>query len=325
MSDHGVGRVDKDKAGGIIISGAKTVKTENSRTVIREVSIIGGPPNKGDVIISTPTTVFAENHHVGTVGATTARGFAIGKASTTVFAGNTSGGFIAVPISPPVVVVPELITIASKQVNDYISNPTKYYNSSAAGDGVKKNYRGTIDDVGGAISQLPTTAVASNIVPFLEKILKEAARGQWRETGQGRRTSNSNILEIWRNLGFANVNPWNTDQTAWCMGFVNFVLKAAGYRYVQTASAAAITTNSKLWNAVQIPKDKAQPGDIAFWSYRHVNFVYTANNGRYSFVGGNQSPQASNNPNDGDVTNNWPTGTTASNPNWVSCWRPSRT
>jgi hypothetical protein len=105
------------------------------------------------------------------------------------------------------------------------------------------------------------------------------------------------------------------------MGFVNFALKCSGYKFVQTASAAAITTTPERWGAVQVPKDQARPGDIAFWSYRHVNFVYTANNGKFSFVGGNQSPKASNNPNDGDVTNSYPGGTAASNPNWVSCWR----
>jgi hypothetical protein len=125
-------------------------------------------------------------------------------------------------------------------------------------------------------------------------------------------------------LGFKNSAPWTTDQTAWCAGFINFVLKATGYRYVSTASAALITKNPKLWNAVQVPKTQAQPGDIAFWSYSHVNFVYTVNDGRYTFVGGNQSPANSNNPNDGDVTKSWASGTSANNPNWVSCWRPSK-
>jgi hypothetical protein len=151
--------------------------------------------------------------------------------------------------------------------------------------------------------------------------MEEAGRGMWRETGQAGGVSNKNITGIWSNLGYPNSGPWVSDQTAWCMGFINFGLKCSGYKYVQTASAAAITTTPERWGAVQVPKDQAQPGDIAFWSYRHVNFVYTANNGKFTFVGGNQSPKASNNPNDGDVTISYPGGTAASNPSWVSCWR----
>jgi len=109
------------------------------------------------------------------------------------------------------------------------------------------------------------------------------------------------------------------------MGFVNFALKGAGYRYVQTASAQALPSNPGRWNATQVPKDQAQPGDIAYWGYHHVNFVYTAKNGKFSFVGGNQTPHGgSNNPSDGDVTISYPGGTTAGNSNWVSCWRPSK-
>jgi uncharacterized Zn-binding protein involved in type VI secretion len=88
MSDNGVARVNKDKAGGIIIEGAHTVFTENLKTAIQEVSIIGGPPNLGDVIVSSDVTVFAENRKVAVVGAVTAQGLTVGRASDTVFAGN---------------------------------------------------------------------------------------------------------------------------------------------------------------------------------------------------------------------------------------------
>lgn len=208
---------------------------------------------------------------------------------------------------------------------DYVANPDKYYNAGAAADGVKGNYAGTPDDATTSTGLISADVTSSDIVPFLAKTLEEANRGMWRETGQGGAASNPNITNIWKNLGYPSTGAWTTDQTAWCMGFVNFGLKCSGYRYVQTASAAAITTNPERWNAVQVPKNQAQPGDIAFWSYRHVNFVYTANNGKYSFVGGNQTPKGgSNNPSDGDVTISYPGGTTADNPNWVSCWRPSR-
>jgi hypothetical protein len=110
------------------------------------------------------------------------------------------------------------------------------------------------------------------------------------------------------------------------MGFVNYTLKNSGYKYVQTASAAAITTNPEKWGAVQVPKAEAQPGDIAFWSYRHVNIVYQKKGAGFTFVGGNQTPKGgTNNPDDGDITISYPNGAPATNANWVSCWRPSKT
>jgi hypothetical protein len=198
--------------------------------------------------------------------------------------------------------------------------PNQFYKAEAAADGVKGNYA-PVDDKTIGDGQVSTETNAADIVTFLKRTMEEAGRGMWRETGQAGGVSNPNIVGIWKSIGYPSSGPWVSDQTAWCMGFINFGLKCSGYKYVQTASAAAITTSPERWGAVQVPKDQAQPGDIAFWSYRHVNFVYTANNGKFSFVGGNQSPKASNNPNDGDVTNSWPSGTTASNPTWVSCWR----
>lgn len=238
-----------------------------------------------------------------------------------------SSAFAGVEVSPSITLSPDVEAVITAQtqalVDAQIANPTapnQFYNQAAAADGVKGNYAPVEDQTIGT-GTVSTSTSASDIVPFLQRTLEEAGRGMWRETGQAGGVSNPNITGIWKNLGYPNSGPWVSDQTAWCMGFVNFALKCSGYKYVQTASAAAITTEPGRWGAVQVPKDQAQPGDIAFWSYRHVNFVYTANNGKFTFVGGNQSPKASNNPNDGDVTQSWPSGTTASNPSWVSCWR----
>jgi len=220
----------------------------------------------------------------------------------------------------------ETVAASAAVVDSYVANPSQFYNASAEADGVKANYAGTPDDgttSTGVISPSPTSA---DIVPFLQKCLEEAGRGMWRETGQGGKPSNPNITNIWKDLAYPSAGMWTTDQTAWCMGFVNYALKSSGYRYVQTASARALPDNPGRWNATPIPKEQAQPGDIAFWSYRHVNFVYTAANGKFSFCGGNQTPKGGkNNPDDGEITNSYPGGTSASNPNWVSCWRPSRT
>lgn len=239
--------------------------------------------------------------------------------------------FVGINIDPPVALDPavqaEIEAQTNTIINSQISNPTgpnEFYKPEAAADGVKGNYA-PVEDETTSTGTVSVTTSSSDIVPFLTQALSDASKGFWRETGQGGKPSNVNITNIWKSLGYPESGPWISDQTAWCMGFINFGLKCSGYKYVQTASAAAITTSPARWNATQVPKDQAQPGDIAFWSYRHVNFVYTANNGKYTFVGGNQSPKASNNPNDGDVTQSWPNGTTANNPTWVSCWRPSRT
>jgi hypothetical protein len=245
-------------------------------------------------------------------------------------AAGASGSFGGVSVSAAISLDPAVQEAASNAVNTYIAaqngQPNQYYSAAAAADGVKGNYAGTPEDGTTSTGTVATDASFSDIVPFLTQCLDQAAQGYWRETGQGGKPSNPHITGIWTNLGYPNSSPWTTDQTAWCMGFVNFALKSSGYKYVQTASAAAITTNPERWGAVQVPKDQAKPGDIAFWSYRHVNFVYGASNGKYTFVGGNQTPKGgSNNPDDGDITLSYPNGTSASNSNWVSCWRPTKT
>jgi hypothetical protein len=248
-------------------------------------------------------------------------------------AAGASGTFGGVSVSVAISLDPAVEAAASSAVNTYIAaqngQPNQYYNAAASQDGVKGNYQPPPDDGqadSGSTGTIATDASFSDIPAFLSKCLDEAAQGKWRETGQGGKPSNPTITGIWQNLGYKSVSPWTTDQTAWCMGFVNFALKSSGYRYFQTASAAAITTNPEKWGAVQVPKDQAQPGDIAFWSYRHVNFVYQKKGSGYTFVGGNQTPKGgSNNPDDGDITISYPGGCPASNANWVSCWRPTKT
>ena len=259
--------------------------------------------------------------------------FVNNKAVVPYGAPGSAGIFGMSSVSVSVSLPPGDQAAAETLVNDVVAaqngQPNSYYKPEAATDGVKGNYAGTPDVSdpnsvpAGTIATDPT---ASDIIPFLEARVAEAGSGTWRETGQGGNASNPKITSIWGNLGYPSANPWTTDQTAWCMGFVNFALKNSGYKYVQTASAALITTNPEKWGAVQVPKAEARPGDIAFWSYRHVNFVYTAANGKYTFVGGNQTPSGGkNNPDDGDLTISYPGGTAATNANWVSCWRPTKT
>ena len=236
-----------------------------------------------------------------------------------------SGGYqgIASVASPSVKLNPATQAEINASTQNYVNNPDQFRNEAASADGVKGNYAGTPDDNTDTPGLVAGTT-STDIVSFLSTTLHEASQGMWRESGQGGKPSNPNIIKIWPNLGYPATGAWASDQTAWCMGFVNFVLKGSGYKYVQTASAKALPDNPGRWGATQVPKEQAQPGDIAFWSYRHVNFVYTAKNGKFTFVGGNQSPAGGNNPNDGSVTISYPGGAAAGTPTWVSCWRPSK-
>jgi len=241
-----------------------------------------------------------------------------------------SASYAGVSVSPSIQIPQQIQDAINSSSAAYVASqtgqPNQYYSATAAEGGVKGNYAGTPDDASTGTGLIATDASFSDIVPWMQKTYEEAQRGMWRETGQGGKPSNPNITGIWKTLGIGTTGAWTTDQTAWCMGFVNFGLKASGYKYVQTASAAAITQTPGRWGAVQVPKEQAQPGDIAFWSYRHVNFVYEKKGAGFTFFGGNQTPKGgSNNPDDGDATISYPGGTPASNSNWVSCWRPSKT
>lgn len=207
--------------------------------------------------------------------------------------------------------------------------------------GIKENFCGTPPNITGEIPDgiLPSTAIASDIPTFLKQILDEAQnKKSWREIGwkvlsnatsninvnqlaslatssvsdiesqiakrleEQIAISNPNIVNIWSNLGFSGNSPyWKIDQTPWCMGFVNFVLKACGYRYVQTANAGDIFTDPTKWGAEIISFDQGKAGDIVYWYTKngtgHVNFIYSAGGAGgigppYQFVGGNQKPES---------------------------------
>jgi hypothetical protein len=161
-------------------------------------------------------------------------------------------------------------------------------------------------------------------VNFLKKILAEAATGAWRETGQNGKPSNPNILGIWKTLGYPSSGIWASDQTAWCAGFVNFALKESGLPYAKEAGARAMIPKGKSLGFTDVNIADMQPGDIVLWNFGHVNFCYTASGGKFSFVGGNQTPQGASksNPNDGAVTHSWPTGWTPSRGGIAAVIRP---
>lgn len=327
---------DADTGGGTIGTPPQTTVFANSLLIGvngSPVSSHGVSPHSSPTTANGSASVFAKSIPINVEGNADSCGHTRSGGSSNVFVGMTAGTFGISSVSVSVSIPAGDQTAAETLVNNYVTaqtgQPNAYYKPEAAADGVKGNYAGTPEVSNPASVPTGTVATdptASDIIPFLEARVAEAATGAWRETGQGGHASNSKITGIWTNLGYPASNPWTTDQTAWCMGFVNYALKNSGYKYVQTASAALITTNPEKWGAVQVPKAEARPGDIAFWSYRHVNFVYTAANGKYSFVGGNQTPSGGkNNPDDGDITISYPGGTAASNSNWVSCWRPTKT
>ena len=328
------------------ITGAKTVFTNNlTQTTITSV----GDQSCGhqSTAITGSETVFAENlavHRIGDIGQGGAGDtYTSITGSPNVFNNGSAGSNIvsvavsfSAPPDKPVRINRAVQARIDREVKQYIENPDKYRintEDESGGPGqVKGNYAGTPDHgkIGESNIQ-PTAAAASDILPLLTKLLNEANRGLWRESGQKDKNtgvagpSNPNIVSIWKNLGYPQTGAWLTDQTAWCMGFVNYVLKNTGYRYLQTAWALDIKKTSEYKSTQITDFSQAQPGDIALWSYRHVNFVYSNNNGRLSFVGGNQAPKDSNNPKDGSITRAWPNGyLPPANGTLVAIYRPSK-
>ena len=235
---------------------------------------------------------------------------------------------------PPIILSPEVAAAVDAAVAEAIANPPTV---GETGGQVPTVYEGApaagVDDLGTTAplvdrSAADSTAAADQIPGFLSQVLAEANNEQWDETGDRSSTSNGNILNIWRELGFPDTAYWQTDQTPWCAGFANWVLKRTGYKYMQSARAYDFRDKTSVYGGVPVPLDAGQPGDIVVWDYSHVNFIYTSPSpGVYTFVGGNQSDRASatnNNPSGGTITNSWPNGWTQSNGRISGIFRPVR-
>ena len=230
--------------------------------------------------------------------------------------------------APPADIKLDVLSASNAATDDYIKNPGKYSSSDAVEAGV-----GTVrpqPDLGDPKSFPAENVPTGDIQSFLRKQIALAKEGHWSETGMTDKSrSNKNILAIWKDIGLEKVAN-GTDQTAWCMAFVVWVLKQNGYRYAQTARAADISERTKAFNCTKVTSDP-QPGDICHWKYgagNHVNFVYEIlPGGKFTLVGGNQTEKnvKNNNPSGGSVTVSWPGGTTMSNPQLVGIYRPSKT
>jgi hypothetical protein len=231
------------------------------------------------------------------------------------------------PTDPPVTEDPVVAASNQKKHDAYIANPSASYNPVAEANGVKANHAEPPDTTGMVDPEPPKKCEnghEATVIKYLQKVLAEAATGAWRETGQHGAASNPNIVGIWRSLGFPDSGIWKSDQTAWCAGFVNLALKESGLPYLKEAGARNVIAKGTSIGMQQVAITDMQPGDICLWSFNHVNFCYTASGGRYSFVGGNQTPQGAgkNNPDDGDITNSWKSGWTPSKGGIVAVMRP---
>lgn len=240
---------------------------------------------------------------------------------------NTSAAFAA-DISVPAVDIADISTTATTQAASLVSVPMAA--AAVSQNAIEAEYQGT-PTAEVTTSSAITTAVSSDLVGWLAARVDEGGRGLWTRQsppqGKGPPVSpgNPNITGVWTSIGLKNYA--SNDQTAWCMGFVNFALKQCGYRWCPEASSWAIRNNPGKWNATSVPLDQGQPGDIGLWSYGHVNFVYTAKNGRYTFVGGNQGGQdvTDHNPQTSTVSIAWPGGYKPPHDNTLlGLWRPSK-
>jgi len=302
---QGVSRVGADAAGGTIVGNlAPTVFVNGKPIAVKGATVDGHgrSPHSSPVMSGSSSTVYANNILICRQGDTATCGH-VASGSPNVF----SGTFASFKI-PPVVIDPATQAAINRQTSAYVANPGAY--KVASNDQVKQNFPGTPQGADGESLIDTDVVLASDIPSLLSQNLDEAAKGIWEETGMGGRASNSKITGIWKELGYPQSGAWLTDQTAWCMGYVNWVLKRCGYRFVQTAWAFDIRDKTAAYKAAKLPLNQGQPGDIALWSYGHVNFIYTASSGTYSFVDVNQRSAAKNvnHPSSGSVTRSWPSG-----------------
>jgi len=241
--------------------------------------------------------------------------------------GNTSKvNYLEPPVrpSPPVVIKQTIIDENNAKFEDAKTNPAKYENKQAAAAGVNPNIgAGTPKDAGNG-SSLISGAASGDIAEFLRKQIElNKTSGYWKEDPTTK-AGNQNILRMWTDLGFSPKFAPN-DGVPWCMCFVQWTLKQCNYRYVQTGWAFDIRDKTSKWNATKVSNADAQPGDIALWSYGHVNFVYSRlKNGGITFVGGNQRPPDKSNM--GEVNQNWVGGYVGNGDgSLIGVYRPSKT
>ena len=301
--------------------GSPDVFTNEKATVrIGDTTVCGDPADAGsDTVFVNSIPVHRKGDATGGHGSWVPNAAATG--SNNVWANE---GYV-----PPVILSPEQAAATDAQIQEAIANPPDVGDS---GGQVPTVYEGApaagVDDLGTNAplvdaSAANSTAAADGIPGFLSQVLAEANNNQWDETVN---PSNGNIIGIWKELGFPDTAYWKTDQTPWCAGFCNWVLKRTGYKYMQSARAYDFRDKTSVYGGVPVPLSDGLPGDIVVWNYSHVNFIYSSPSpGVYTFVGGNQSDKASatnNNPSGGTITNSWKGGWTQDRGRISGIFRP---
>ena len=321
----GVSR-DNDTAGGDLIPSQSTVFADREEIIVDGDKVQGHGPGEHSAP-TIPASGINPNVYVDNK-------LAIVKGDPATCSDPATGSgnvWIHEGFVPPIILSPEQAAATDAQVQEAIANPPDVGDT---GGQVPTVYEGApaagVDDLG---TQAPlvdasaanSTAAADGIPGFLSQVLAEANNNRWDETVN---PSNGNIIGIWSELGFPDTSYWKTDQTPWCAGFCNWVLKRTGYKYMQSARAYDFRDKTSIYGGVPVPLSDGQPGDIVVWNYSHVNFIYSSPSpGVYTFVGGNQSDKASatnNNPSGGTITNSWKNGWTQSNGRISGIFRPVR-
>lgn len=263
-------------------------------------------------------TVFVAYIPVNRIGDPDTCGHPRATGSPNVFVGD---GNSTVELPPPIAfAVPDSPPVNNQpygKLPQVLANPDQFYKPENAQSGAKPNFPGTPEEPQVEDTEPPVTCEGggTTVVPFLSQCLAEAKQGKWRESGQYGRPSNPNIVAMWRNVGY----DYTSDQVPWCAGFACFAMKQSGLKFVKEHNAFRLASRASEYEGRQVPTSEMKPGDLVLWGSGHVSFCYTANGGRYTFVGGNQMPGANADPpvrdpkNDGDVTISWPGGWTAAN------------
>lgn len=275
---------------------------------------IDGSDVEGDETANGSQSVFINGIPVNREGDPDESGCARAEGSPNVFVGDTV--FSSAPRAPRSALFVKPPTPVAADQSPYKRTappPTRAQNVQA---GTAPNNPGVADTP--PIQDQPVTECEPgkpNVLGFLSKCLDEAKTGTWRETGQGGRPSNPNIINMWRDIG---ITSYTSDQVPWCAGFVCFAMKQSGLKYIRDANAFSVAnklgSGSVDPNYKTVPIGEMKAGDLVLWGSGHVSFCYTASGGRYTFVGGNQMPGRAATPpvrdpnNDGDVTISYPGG-----------------
>lgn len=209
-----------------------------------------------------------------------------------------------------VVLAKDVLNTYSLFLSSYTANPNAYrMRSAAVASGNIKSSFYNISNL--ALDDLETKTPAAKVIDLyrlFDTLIEEAKLGCWIETGSNRNLSNKNILRMFADLGYdIRQAPFNSDQFPCDMVFVNWCLKRAGFKYTNSFDAYDIQNRTDAWEATEVAISEAQRGDICFWEYGHVNFVYDVlSDGKLTFIGACQS--TSYDPHRGNITISYQSG-----------------